>query len=115
MTIFALSEPGPAATRVLHASGELDIAGVPALLAQVPALLEGAGAVVLDLRDVTFFDSSGVRLVDAIARRCALQGAPLAAVAPRQHPARRVLEMVGMADGLVVDGFEQAFEAVHRR
>ncbi|NHC14288.1 STAS domain-containing protein [Motilibacter deserti] len=114
MTILGLAEPGPDAPQVLHASGELDAATVPALLEQVPDLLAGACGVVLDLRDVTFFDSSGVRLVDVVARQCARRGVPVAAVAPPGHLARRVLEMVGMAESFVVDGIDEAFTAVRR-
>ena len=110
MTILVVPEPGPAL--LLHASGELDIAAVPGLLPQVPELLSDASAVVLDLRDVAFFDSSGVRLVDCIARECGRRSAPFRVVAPPGYPARRVLEMVGMTHGLVSDALDQALQAV---
>ena len=85
------------AVRVLRASGELDAVVAPPLLAEVGSWVRGAGAVVLDLTDVTFFDSSGVRLVDRLARECGRAGAAFRVVAPAGGTARRVLEIVGMA------------------
>jgi anti-sigma B factor antagonist len=86
---------------VLRGTGELDAAVVPDLLDDVAAMVAGAPGVVLDLTDVTFFDSSGVRLVDRLARTCAETGAGFRVVAPTGGPARRVLEIVGMAGPLV--------------
>lgn len=83
-------------TRVLRASGELDAVVVPGLLPRLPDLVAGARAVVLELSDVVFFDSSGVRLVDRLARTCAGLGLPLRVVAPVGSVARRVLELVGL-------------------
>jgi anti-anti-sigma factor len=99
-------------TTVLRASGELDVAAVPALLPEVAALVAAAGSVVLDLSDVTFFDSSGVRLVDRITRECDAQATPFRVVAPPGGPARRVLELVGMADAVASDDLAAAIRAV---
>ncbi len=82
-------------TTVLRATGDLDVAVVPALLPEVPALVSAAGSVVLDLSAVTFFDSSGVRLVDRLARECGARATPFRVVAPPGGPTRRVLELVG--------------------
>ncbi|MFP5220326.1 MAG: STAS domain-containing protein [Actinomycetes bacterium] len=85
------------AVRVLRASGELDAVVAPPLLGQVSGWVRGARAVVLDLTDVSFFDSSGVRLVDRVTRECGRAGATLLVVAPAGGAPRRVLEIVGMA------------------
>jgi anti-anti-sigma factor len=98
--------------RVLVGTGELDVAALPPVLPTVPALVAGATGVVLDLTSVTFFDSSGVRLVDELSRACAATGAPFRVVAPHRVLARRVLEIVGMADGLVEDDLDAAVAAV---
>lgn len=98
--------------RVLCGTGELDAVTAPPLLATVGALVEGAGGVVLDLREVSFLDSSGVRLVDRLARECARRGARLRVVAPHGVPARRVLEIVGLVEGLVADTEAEAVAAV---
>ncbi len=67
---------------------------------------------VLDLRAVGFFDSSGVRLVDRLARECARRGLQLRVVAPADAPARRVLELVGLAGALACDTEDEAVAAV---
>ena len=108
MSLLAL--PDADGVRVLRASGEFDVAVVPPLLPGLPALVAGAPAVVLDLSLVEFFDSSGVRLVDALARAC--DGVPLRVAAPPGTPARRVLELVGLVDGLVEDDLDAAVDAV---
>ena len=99
-------------TTVLRATGDLDVAVVPALLPEVPALVSAAGSVVLDLSDVTFFDSSGVRLVDQLTRECGARATPFRVVAPPGGPTRRVLELVGMADAVASDDLATAILAV---
>lgn len=94
--------------RVLRAAGELDVLGVASLLDQVPDLVKGATAVVLDLTDVTFFDSSGVRLVDTLLRRSDAAGAAFRVVAPPGSRSRRVLDLVGMSEGLAEDDLDTA-------
>jgi anti-anti-sigma factor len=68
-------EPATLRTTVVHVSGELDTATAGGLQACVRAVEPGSVTVVLDLRDVTFMDSSGVtailvlhRELDAAAR-----------------------------------------------
>ena len=98
--------------RVLRATGELDVLGVAPLLEQVPDLVKGATAVVLDLSGVTFFDSSGVRLVDHLSRQCAASGAGFRVVAPPGSRSRRVLELVGMSDPLAEDDLDAALASL---
>ena len=95
--------PDEDGVRVLRAEGDLDAVTAPPLLPGVPTLVAGARAVVLDLSDVPFFDSSGVRLLDRLARACSATGAPLRVVAPPGTRPRRVLEIVGLAPALAVD------------
>ena len=97
--------------RLLCAQGELDVVVAPALLPDVPALVEAARGVVLDLSDVTFFDSSGVRLLDRIAAECQRAAASFRVVAPPGSAPRRVLELVGL-DALVADDLAAAVGAV---
>ena len=112
MTFEALPEPVDG-TRVLRATGELDIAVVPALLPDVPALVGTAESVVLDLSGVTFIDSSGVRFLDRVARECDRRETPFRVAAPPGSPPRRVLEIVGLADVLADDDLAAAILAVH--
>lgn len=100
--------------RVLAGRGELDVTAVPAILPGVSALVAGARAVVLDLTELEFFDSAGVRLVDQLARECARRAEPFAVVAPTGGPSRRVLDLVGLSEPLVVDDLAAALERVQR-
>ena len=94
--------------RVLRADGELDVRTADELLPAVPTLVDGARAVVLDLTAVTFFDSSGCRLVDRLGRETSRRGAGFRVVAPPGGPSRRVLELVGMAEALADDSLDAA-------
>jgi anti-sigma B factor antagonist len=112
MTLVTLPDRGDG-VRLLCASGELDVAVVPALLPEVRDLVSAARGVVLDLSDVTFFDSSGVRLLDRIAGECQRAAASFRVVAPPGSAPRRVLELVGLVE-LVADDLATAVRAVQR-
>ena len=81
---------------VLALRGELDLSSAPAVEAAVQRAIErGARLLVLDLRELAFMDSTGLRTVlraDALAREA---GARLALV-DGAEPVRRVFEMTGM-------------------
>jgi anti-sigma B factor antagonist len=111
VTVQPLPDRGDG-VRLLCAHGELDAVVAPSLLPDVPSLVASARGVVLDLSDVTFFDSSGVRLVDRLARECGRLEAPFQVVAPPGSACRRVLELVGMAADLARDDLTAAIEAV---
>jgi anti-sigma B factor antagonist len=98
--------------RVLRAAGELDVATVPRLLPQAAQLVAGASGVVLDLTQVTFLDSSGVRLVDQLGQECAHRNTPYRVVAPPASRARRVLEIVGFGPPIIADDLPSGLAAV---
>ncbi len=80
---------------VIAVAGELDIAHSDELLAGLREQL-GRGPVRLDLGELTFMDSSGVRLLDTLLRDVQAEGWTLT-IAPALRPAvRRVLELTGM-------------------
>ena len=89
---------------VVSASGELDAASAPELDAVLREQL-AAGPVVLDLSELTFMDSSGVRTLDAILREGAERAWSLTVRPDIHRGARRVLELTGMIDAL---SFEEA-------
>ena len=93
---------------LLRASGEVDVVTTAGVHERVAELVRGATGLVLDLSAVTFFDSSGVTMVDRLARACRRAGAGCAVVAPPGTRGRRVLEVVGMAAGLVHDDLPAA-------
>ena len=75
------------------------------------AVPNDAMAVVLDLADVRYLDSSGVQLLFELAERLASRQQRLAVAVPPDAPARRVLEIVALdVTAPVADSREQAIE-----
>ena len=86
---------------VIALSGELDLSGAPALDEEVERLAaaEGVERVVLDLRELEFLDSSGLRSVALAQRRLAAAGRDFVLV--RGHETvQRVFEITRMDERL---------------
>jgi anti-sigma B factor antagonist len=78
--------------------GEVDSAAVPALdLALDGAIRDSAGAFVLDLCEVKFLDSSGLRLILRARALLAREDRPLVIVCP-PGPVLRLFTETGIAD-----------------
>jgi anti-anti-sigma factor len=83
----------------IELTGELDIAGVPALREEIERLSGSTAQLVIDLGDLTFIDSAGLRLLllanDLCARReCSLR------LLPGPPNVQRVFEISGVLDAL---------------
>lgn len=78
---------------VVEAGGELDLAVSPALEAALTADELDGGPVVLDLTELTFMDSSGLRVLLVAAERFVSSGTAWALVLPEESPVRRVLSL----------------------
>ena len=111
MNIVIAPPSRPSEPHVLTITGELDVATVPDVLGRVPELVPGASALVVDLSEVSFLDSSGVRFLHRLARACEQAGTGLRVVTPPVCRARRVLDIVGMTL-LVVDDLPSARAAL---
>ncbi len=59
----------------VHVDGKLDITSSPALEEQLAPQLEGVGLLILDLARVDYVSSMGLRLLLALQKRMAKQGA----------------------------------------
>lgn len=82
--------------RVVNLQGELDIAAVDRIEAELAALAgSGTAELVLDLSDVTFCDTSGVNLFLRLQRRCTAARARLRLQAVPGGPGR-VLRLLGV-------------------
>jgi anti-sigma B factor antagonist len=91
-------------------AGELDASGTELVEVCVrSALLDGEGALVLDLVGLTFMDSTGVNSLLRARSLLGRERRELVVVCPRDSPVRRVLELVGVADLLAP--FETRAEA----
>jgi anti-sigma B factor antagonist len=107
VTLVVTPPAGSSGPRVVHLSGDVDVATVPDLLPHLPALAADAPGLVLELSEVSFLDSSGVRFVDRLGRACAQQGTAYRVVAPPGSAARRTLGLVGLLS-IVDDDLQEA-------
>ena len=85
------------ATTVRAPRGELDLAAVPELRMRLADAHRAGARLVLDLRDVTFLDSSALSVVLNADRRLAVTGGSLR-LAHVSAEVRRVLRICGLAD-----------------
>ena len=84
---------------VVAPAGEIDVATVDGVRARLREGEEGAGTVVLDLRRVTFMDTSGLQLVFEQQQRAA-QGAYEFVVVRGSPRLQRLFEIAGFGDRL---------------
>lgn len=83
------------------ARGELDLATAPELEAVLLPALSGSGHVVLDLRELEFMDSTGVRVIVSAHVAAGESGGSLVLVrTDPAGPVGRVLEISGL-DGIL--------------
>ena len=96
-TVEQLTDPDGTARVVVH--GELDLAATPMLRNALDRLRRDARSTVLDLRELTFMDSSGLRvLLEAGQHRDAGWGVTL--LLPAGGPVCRLIAISGVADAL---------------
>jgi len=94
------SEPGPEpGTWVLRASGEIDVATSPELRRALHHLVDRHGSIVVDLRDVSFIDSSGLGvLVGTLKRLRERDPQGTLVLEGLQDPVRKVFDITGLTD-----------------
>lgn len=89
------------AASVVHLSGELDIDSALELTDALQALARPGGTIELDLTDLAFIDSSGIRVLCHVADRLGPHGRLVVS-----HPTtavRRALELTGLDDLIDMD------------
>jgi anti-sigma B factor antagonist len=85
-------QPDPGVSGRYALAGELDLASAPALVSAVdPAIAAGVHDIVLDVRALSFLDSTGISAIIGLSNR--LQGGVLTLEGPQTHVAR-VLRLV---------------------
>jgi len=86
---------------VVVVSGEIDMATAPMLQRELVTAMEAhEGPVVLDLSDVTFFDSSGLRVAIVAHRDLGEQGRRLAVVCDPEGHVQRTFMLAGLSNHL---------------
>lgn len=103
-TEFKVTSRATGGEVVVSVFGEVDLATAPELMAAVRAALEvDEPRVVLDLANMTFIDSQGLKvLIDAYTRAQAGRAARVVLRSPRPQ-ARRVLEVTGLDEFLTIE------------
>lgn len=91
---FGIRRAGTPRSPVLFLRGELDFFSVEQLRAALEGLSSGAREVVVDLRKLSYIDSSGIWTLIRASRAMAKQGATLICIARPDGSARRVLDLV---------------------
>src|SRR2546425_5657558 len=102
-------EVAPAgAPRTFRLAGELDLLNAQEVEAQLEPDSKGQGDLVLDLSDLTFIDSSGIRALIRTAER--LEGRGRVILRSPNRQVQVVLSLVGVAKdgfGIVVEGAQE--------
>jgi anti-anti-sigma factor len=80
-------------------SGELDMTAAAALQAVIVSCVQSKPALTLDLRQLTFIDSSGLHLILFAQQLCQDKGAELALI-PGPKQVQRVFEVAALLDRL---------------
>jgi anti-anti-sigma factor len=82
---------------VLRLRGEIDISNARDLFAAIEgAVPSGTATIVMDLSEITYLDSAGVKLLVQLADRLRIRRRELRLVVPEQSPIRAVLELTGL-------------------
>ena len=82
-------------TRVIELVGELDLGTIPKLETRLLRTVRSYACVILDLRRLSFIDSSGIALLIE-AHRAVPEGGKLLTVISRRSQVERVLEIAGI-------------------
>ena len=99
---FAVEQAGVGGAPGVTVRGEVDVAAVPELMAALDAAIrETTGAFVIDLCEVEFLDSAGLSVLLRARALLGREERELAVVCP-PGPVRRLFEVVGIADLLIL-------------
>jgi anti-sigma B factor antagonist len=100
---------------VIRLSGEIDMANAPRIGREMVLNLADAGAVLIDLTEVTFLDSAGVRLLDVLLGDLEDRGTPVRFVVDTDGAARKTLELCAFRDELLATDVKQAADELRSR
>jgi anti-anti-sigma factor len=98
---FSISEAGERSRRRLSVAGEIDLLTAPQLEESLSRLCaEGVSEIEVDLREVDFIDSSGLRAILSAKANCAERGVEFRLVPSMRTNVRRSFEVSGVFDRL---------------
>jgi len=93
---------------LVRVAGEIDLANAPAIGRQIVAHVTEAGAVLIDLTAVSFLDSAGVRLLDALVGNLDDHGKAIRLVVGETGAARMTLQLCAFRDDLLATDLQRA-------
>jgi anti-sigma B factor antagonist len=96
-SILEILESVEGARHTLVLIGELDLSSAPAVQARVAEIVPQAREIVLDLRELSFMDSSGIRAILVSDELCARSRCELALL-PGRPNVQRLFEVSGLTD-----------------
>jgi len=100
---------------LIRLAGEIDLANAPSIGREIVAHMDrSSGAVLIDLTAVSFLDSAGVRLLDALVGDLDDNGTAIRLVVGRAGAARMTLELCAFRDDLLATDLERAADEVAR-
>ena len=100
---FSVDEHDESGVKVIHVAGELDIATAPRLCARLDATRTGRRPrLLVDLTDVDFCDSTGLRALLGAASEVRAHGGRFAIVCPPSGDVARLLEIVGAGEWMAI-------------
>ena len=95
-TDFEITEVTRGSTRILSLVGELDVSTAPGLAQRAGNNLgQNVTALTLDLSDLSFMDSSGLRLLIELNQRANREAWKLTLIPSKHESARTVLRLTG--------------------
>ena len=100
------SRRGPA--ELVHLSGEIDLANAHHIGRAIARHTAAAAAVLIDLTAVSFLDSAGVRLLDALAGDMTRHGKPVRLVVGERGAARMTLTLCAFREDLLATDLDRA-------
>jgi anti-sigma B factor antagonist len=95
-------------TDLIQLAGEIDLANAPTIGREIVSRVAHAGALVIDLTAVSFLDSAGVRLLDALVGDMDDHGRPIRLVVGERGPARMTLQLCAFRDDLLATDLDRA-------
>jgi anti-sigma B factor antagonist len=97
-----------AGATVARLAGEIDMSNAGGFREQIAARVPDAPTLIVDLTAVTYFDSSGVRLLDQTVAAAQAAGHRVRVVAPDPGPARFVLRICAFRPDLLAATLDDA-------
>jgi anti-anti-sigma factor len=93
---------------VVNLTGEIDLANAPEIARAIVTGVNSAGKVLIDLTTVSFLDSAGVRLLDALVGDLCEHGARTRLVVGEHGPARMTLQLCAFREDLLATDLHRA-------